>query len=147
MAAGALTETIPTTADEARFSLPYLLGRTVLDGTIGFDSFEPDAYRDPAVRPLAERVHLTVDDSRDPSSLRTTLKLVTTDGRTFRRENRSPPGSPENPMDSAALAEKFRRCRRRLTESGRSSAVDADAYRLLDALSDCDSIRSLVDRL
>jgi 2-methylcitrate dehydratase PrpD len=156
MAAAALDEGFPTTADEARFSLPYLLGRAVLDGTVGFEAFEPAAYRDPAVRTVAERVRMDVNESRDVSSLRTTVELTTTTEETARREDVSPPGSPDNPMSEEALSAKFEKCRQRLdvdrstavdSEAYQSSAGDSDTYRSLRTLSEQPSIRSLVEDL
>ncbi|WP_436933828.1 MmgE/PrpD family protein [Halovenus marina] len=147
MGAAALDEAFPTTADEARFSLPYLLGRAVLDGAVGFGAFEPDAYRDPAVRTVAERVRMDVDESRETSSLRTTVELTTTAGETVRREDVSPPGSPDSPMSEAALREKFENCRQRLDDADRSTAVESDAYQSLRALSKQPSIRALVEDL
>jgi 2-methylcitrate dehydratase PrpD len=89
-----------STGLEAKFSIPYLVAYTLLHGAPTVDSFRSV---DPDARALAaERVVVRTADS-----LRESEALIEVDGRQLARVEAAI-GSPERPMDEAALAAKVR---------------------------------------
>ncbi len=55
----------PTTAFEARFSLPYVVAHGLLHGAVRLDAFQPQRMADPAIRALMARITLTADAEPD----------------------------------------------------------------------------------
>src|SRR5690606_15184623 len=48
----------PQTRETADHSLPYILARTLVDGTIDLKAFDEPAYKDPSLRPLMAKIHV-----------------------------------------------------------------------------------------
>ncbi len=84
---------------QAKFSIPYLTAYTLLRGPPDLDSFE-DVDREAAA--LAARI-----DVRTDAALGTSEARIEVDGELATRVT-APRGSPDNPLDAAALAAKVR---------------------------------------
>jgi 2-methylcitrate dehydratase len=102
----------PTTKDVANHSLPYLLAKTLLDGPITTSSFTPEAVRDPALRPLMQKISVHEDleftaRRRSTHEENAVIDITLTDGSTIRRESRHPRGHRANPMSDEELTQKF----------------------------------------
>lgn len=95
---------------DARFSLPYLLARTLLDGNVGTASFDEDKVRDPAVLDLARRITHVRDEEAWLPENRGHLIVKTKDGRTLERQTPHDqlPGTPRMPIPREDILEKFR---------------------------------------
>ena len=52
----------PQTRETADHSLPYIVARTLVDGAVTPESFAPERYLDPALRPLIARIEAHVDE-------------------------------------------------------------------------------------
>lgn len=108
---------IPETELQAKFSMPYLVARALVDGAVTPDAFTDEAIREPAVIALARKVHMTADVSLDDSPTGgrpCVLRVVMKDGRSVERRVDYPKGSAEAPFTSADIEAKFRSCAQRV---------------------------------
>jgi 2-methylcitrate dehydratase len=102
----------PTTRETADHSLPYILAWTLRHGLIDHHAFVPEAYTDPAIRPLMNRVTVRIDDEFEKDFPRVVhMRMTARDraGRTHQVYIRNPLGHEDNPVSATELAEKFRR--------------------------------------
>ncbi len=98
----------PRTEYEARFSLPYAMGRTMVDGKLNVASFQQDQLDDPDVLEMASRVDYEVTEYAEyPESFPGGIRVVLGDGSTHEEHLRHNFGSVANPMTDAAVHEKF----------------------------------------
>jgi 2-methylcitrate dehydratase PrpD len=109
-------EPCPRTPYQAKFSLAYCLAVALLEGHVGlaqFDAarFDSDGPRDPAIRALLGRTRIAVDPdltARYPACWPARLALRLADGTTIEAGVDYPRGTPENPVSTGALEQKFR---------------------------------------
>lgn len=102
---------VPTTPDQARFSLQHAVAVALSRGAPAIADFEADALSAPDIAALRARVRLQVDPGLDaafPQSYGARVRL--TDGDGSQRETVCPAawGDPENPMSETVLIDKFR---------------------------------------
>lgn len=91
----------------ARLCLPMLTALMLTDGRIDPRRFGPETLADPAIRALAERLVITIDDNPDPNALfpqRLIVRLA--DGRTIERAIPHTLGSPDAPLSPQGTATK-----------------------------------------
>ena len=136
---------IPRTELEAKFSMPYLVGRALVDGRVGLDAFTDDAIQDPAVLAVAEKVQMRLGPDLKASMAgrpaRVTVRLR--DGRTLSRQVDIPKGGDEVPMTGEELRAKFDECAgRAITPT--SVGLLFDAIRHLDAAPDLRPLTALL---
>jgi 2-methylcitrate dehydratase PrpD len=120
----------PTTALEAKFSLPFCVAAAVAFGSVGIDTFADARIRDPRVAALMSRVTMRVDEEigkGKPSLTEARVRVTLTDGRVLVREAHGARGYPEKPASTAELESKFLSCARR-------AVPDAEAQRILAML-------------
>lgn len=119
----------PRTPYDAKFSLPFMVARRIVRGSVGLTAFTEESIADPEVLELAARV--AAEPLRDGESGASRFcggaTLITTDGRRFDRFLAAPPGSPATPVGREEILGKF---------------VDNGALGL-----DADEARELADRL
>jgi 2-methylcitrate dehydratase len=102
----------PKTRETADHSMPYIFAKVLVDGTISVAAFDESAYRDPAIRPLMNKIHIHVDDevnSLYPNVVAMKVKATTKDGRTLSIFPRDPLGHTNNPMQDQDVRDKFTR--------------------------------------
>ena len=102
----------PRTRETADHSLPYIFARTLVSGSIGVEAFEPEAYLDPELRPLMQKIKVATDDeieARWPATVVMRVLVTTTDGAQQRFEIVNPLGHPERPMSDTDVDAKFER--------------------------------------
>jgi 2-methylcitrate dehydratase PrpD len=132
---------IPETELQAKFSIPYLLARSIYDGPPTIDAFTDEAIAEPAVLALAGRISMEVDPSFDNASggrpARVTVRLK--DGRSVSRQVDFPKGNPESPFSPDELRDKFRSCARHALDD----KTAAEALDKLDRLEMLEDVRSL----
>ncbi|AOB33273.1 2-methylcitrate dehydratase [Bordetella sp. H567] len=100
----------PSTAFEARFSLPYVLAHAMRQGSVRLAAFEPDALEDTDTRALMRKVTVIEEPQLTagfPSMRAARVAIVTDDG--MRHEQFAPhrKGDPEAPLSDAELNDKF----------------------------------------
>ena len=102
----------PQTRETADHSMPYIFARVLLDGAISVAAFDESAYRDPAIRPLMNRIHIRLDDEVNamyPNVVAMKVKATTKDGRVIELFPRDPLGHCNNPMNDQDVRDKFTR--------------------------------------
>ncbi len=100
----------PQTRETADHSLPYILARALVDGSIKITSFTDEAVRDASLRPLMAKINVIPDDRIEALLPQKTLMRVvatTLDGRQHVVEVSNPLGHPDNPMQDRHIEEKF----------------------------------------
>jgi 2-methylcitrate dehydratase PrpD len=136
----------PTTALERKFSMPFCAAMAAAHGRLDLAAFEDGPVHDPAVRALMARVRMVVDPTL-PERLeqhawsRVTVRL--TDGRVLASPPRGARGHPAEPLDEAALLEKFLACAAGVLSPGEAEGVAAQLAEF-EAIPD---IRVLTGRL
>ena len=106
----------PKTGLEAKFSMPYTIARSILDDSIGFDTFSDRLVQDEKAQDLTRRVTMYVHDGIERAwrmgSRPVNVKLHLRDGRVLERQVDISKGNPEVPMTPAELNVKFEDCAR-----------------------------------
>ncbi len=97
----------------AQYSIPFCVAVALLRDPADPDSFGEAALADPAVRDLCRRVSVTSAPGGG-KGWATTTRLVLADGQVIERAAADFPGTPQTPLDAAAIGDKFRRLTRRL---------------------------------
>ena len=145
VAAANLRYRAPADIAQARFSLPYCLAATLVDGTLLPTSFTEAAIARPEVRALLDRVEMKVDRNLrgdvpvTESIERGTVVVLLSDGRSLRQAVTVPHGHPDDPLTADELDGKFLAC------AAGVLAPDT-ARRALDAMRRIDGINR-IDRL
>ncbi|MES2563046.1 MAG: MmgE/PrpD family protein [Pseudomonadota bacterium] len=108
----------PTTKETADHSLPYILAWTLRHGQIDEESFKPESYLDPSIRPLMNIITARVDDDieRDmPKTIRMRINAKDKAGKSYEVHIVNPRGHEDNPLSAYDLGAKFTRlCEPRL---------------------------------
>ena len=100
----------PKTRETADHSLPYIFARALVDGPIFVSSFNDEAVRDPALRPLMQKIKVIPDDAIEallPAKVLIRVVATTQDGGQHTVEVENPLGHPDNPMQDHHIEEKF----------------------------------------
>lgn len=136
----------PATSETADHSLPYIVARSMLDGTITKASYAPDALRDPKAAVLLKLITVREDPAmtamvpaKSPNSVTATLD----DGRVVAERVDDLPGSVSRPMQRADAEAKFDRNTRAMLKPGQMQRI-ADAVWSLDH---ADSAAALLESL
>jgi 2-methylcitrate dehydratase PrpD len=100
----------PQTADQARFSLHYMVASALVHGSVRLSAFEPDRLNDPATRSLMARTTKALDPEVDAGfparrAARVTIRLH--DGRTLTHWQSDRKGDPELPLTDEDLEGKL----------------------------------------
>jgi 2-methylcitrate dehydratase PrpD len=100
----------PASANEARFSLKYMVASALVHGSVRMAAFEPARLEDPATRALMERMEVAVDPALDaafPGQRAARIEIDTADGRRLSHLQPNRKGDPEEPLSDADLESKF----------------------------------------
>jgi 2-methylcitrate dehydratase len=136
----------PTTSETADHSLPYIVARAMLDGTITAESYTSEVLSDPKAAALRKLISVREDPSmtaltpkQSPNSVTVTLD----NGRKISERVDDLPGFAGRPMQRADAEEKFARNAKALMKSAQIGHI-ADAVWALDRGG---SLRALIDSL
>ena len=102
--------TDPKTADEAKFSINYMVASALVFGSVRLSAFEPMRLNDPLTRSLVSRIHAALDASVDadfPKRRSAKVKIFLKDGRVFEHLQPDRKGDPELPLTDADLEDKL----------------------------------------
>ena len=133
-AARRYTDQYPQSAENAKFSGPYLAAYTLVHGAPMLAAFTEAALHDEAVREFARKVSLTTYQEyadlleESPAKVTVTLK----DGRRLERAKYYPSGSVQVPMTAAQIKAKFDICAARAVDPATSEKIYATLSRLGD---------------
>jgi 2-methylcitrate dehydratase PrpD len=137
-AARRYSDKYPQSAENAKFSGPYLAAYTFVHGAPMLDAFHEDALHDEAVRAFAAKVSLVIyeeyADVLEDSPAKVTVTL--NDGRKIERAKYYPTGSQQNPMSAAQIKAKFDVCAAQAVNRATSERI----YATLSALGDQPSL-------
>ena len=103
----------PSTAIDAKFSLPFCIGAALATGAITLPTFFAEGRQHAETLAIAKRVRFTPDQSlgmKDAAS--GSLRIRLHDGRELSHSIAQASGSPANPLDDKALIAKFADCAR-----------------------------------
>jgi 2-methylcitrate dehydratase PrpD len=118
----------PGVSIDGKFSIPFTTAVMAAKGNVTLRDYTEEGLRDPAVLAMADRVSYRPGTqpvtgkggSQDVS--KTSVEIVTRDGRRFEHRSTSVPGDPRNPVSWERLEAKFRDC-----ASFSAKPVDAEA--------------------
>jgi len=100
----------PKTRETADHSLPYIFATVLVDGTMTLAAFEESAYRDPALRPLMNKIRIYLDKDVDaiyPKTISMKVKATKTNGSVMNLWPRDPLGHANKPMTDDDVKKKF----------------------------------------
>jgi 2-methylcitrate dehydratase PrpD len=107
---------VPRTGLEAKFSMPYTIARSILDDSIGFDTFTDRLVQDEKAQALTRRismyVHAGIENAWTMGSRPVNVRLHLRDGGVLERQVDISKGNPEVAMTPAELNVKFEDCAR-----------------------------------
>ncbi len=107
----------PQTALDAKFSVQYCVARALASGSVVFEHFEGDAFRDPPVRALLGRVRAmphAPGQFPTQNNAGAAVRVTLADGRAFATQVETPLGrTARMPIPDAGLRDKFVSCARR----------------------------------
>ncbi len=137
----------PQTRETADHSMPYIFARTLVDGPPTIEAFSENLVKDPALRPLMNKIVATVDDEIEasmPENLIVRVVARLKNGKTFETESRNPPGHPLNPMTKGDISAKFNSLALPLIGPERCDAV-ISAWSDLRNISDTRTLIEMLD--
>ena len=118
---------VPNTGLEAKFSMPYTVARSILDETIGFDTFTDELVRNERARDLTRRVSMYVHEGIETAwkvgSRPVHVRIRFRDGRVLEQQVDISKGNPEVPMAAKELSTKFEDCARLCLEPSATKAA------------------------
>ncbi len=100
----------PQTADQARFSLHYMVASALVHGSVRLSAFEPQRLEDSATRALMARITKALDPEVDagfPARRAARVSIRLRDGRSFTHWQSDRKGDPELPLTDADLEGKL----------------------------------------
>ncbi|MEQ8247311.1 MAG: MmgE/PrpD family protein [Alphaproteobacteria bacterium] len=100
----------PTSMMAAQYSLPFVLGAALVAGPYSEQVFADDNLGDDRVLAMGDRVSAVIDDKLEkafPAHFGSWVEVTFKGGKSRHKEVMDSYGTPANPMDEAALLEKF----------------------------------------
>lgn len=100
----------PLDADQARFSLHYMVATALVHGSVRLAAFAPDRLQDPATRALMRRITKALDpdiDARFPGRRGARVRITLRDGRHLEHVQVDRKGDPDLPLSDVELEDKF----------------------------------------
>jgi 2-methylcitrate dehydratase PrpD len=100
----------PQTADQARFSLHYMVASALVHGSVRLPAFKPERLDDPATRSLMKRISKALDlevDAGFPRRRAARVTITLRDGRVLAHLQPDRKGDPELPLSDAELESKL----------------------------------------
>ena len=136
---------VPETELQAKFSMPYLIARALVDGRVGLDAFTDEAIADQGILAVAAKVAMRLGEdlksSKEGRPSRVTARLR--DGRTLTKRVDAPKGGEVIPMTPEEMLEKFHECASRTTDRTSADSL-GEAIRGLDSAGDLGVLTGLL---
>lgn len=136
-AVDALPHEDPSTALEAKFSMPYTVAYAAVNRSLGLEAFEHSALKDQQVRRVQKHVSLRSDNDLPYDEHAATVCLSTGDNE-YKRTLTDPPGSHDNPLNDEELHQKFTSCASTVMEESKVEVVlnRLDGFRTESSVAD-----------
>ena len=130
----------PNSALDAKFSVQYVMARALVEGRLRLEHFEGDAYKDPDVRALLQRIESTPhDDDDDRYSAYVTITLK--DGTVLEQYVARAKGrGPAQALTAGELKAKFVACAQRALPADDIEAL----YESCQTLETLNDVRALI---
>ncbi|NOX29319.1 MAG: MmgE/PrpD family protein, partial [Actinobacteria bacterium] len=138
--ASRLSTALPTTTEQAQYSLPFPVGAAIAKGRVGPSEVGSAALSDPEIVRLAGLVSLVEDDAHNaafPANRFARVTLSLRDGRRLESADTEPRGDPEDHLDDAEIRAKFLAYASPILGRSRSAAIEA----AVDGLDTAESLR------
>jgi 2-methylcitrate dehydratase PrpD len=136
---------VPETELQAKFSMPYLIARALVDGRVGLDAFADEAIADQGILAVAAKVAMRLGEdlksSKEGRPSRVTARLR--DGRTLTKRVDAPKGGEVIPMTPEEILGKFHECASRTTDRASADSL-GEAIRGLDLMGDLGVLTGLL---
>jgi 2-methylcitrate dehydratase PrpD len=123
----------PLSADQARFSLHYMVATALVHGSVRLSAFEPDRLNDPATRALMQRMDKALDPAVDaafPGRRGARVVITLRDGRSLSLLQPDRKGDPELPLSDADLEGKLMELATPVIGEGEARALLARIWQL-----------------
>ncbi|MDO8957325.1 MAG: MmgE/PrpD family protein [Deltaproteobacteria bacterium] len=131
---------------QAQMSLQYCTAISLLDGQVLVDQFKEERLADPKVIDLARRVEFVLDPEIDaiyPERFASKVEIVLKDGQSLWRRVDYPKGSPENPMTTDEIEDKFKALARTVKDQDTILSI-LKLYQSLEELKDLSPLIALL---
>lgn len=99
----------PTSVMAAQYSLPFVVGATIIYGPHRYDSYREDRLTDAGILRLSDLVHGEADaeiEAYYPAHMGTSVEITRTDGKQRRAKVMDSRGTAANPLSTEALFDK-----------------------------------------
>jgi 2-methylcitrate dehydratase PrpD len=134
----------PQTSYQAQFSVHYTTAAALVRGKFGLAEIEQDAYTDPAILAVAEKVHYeTTTETLYPDFFSGTVIVRTKDGRELKHAELHNLGTAANPLSDARVEEKFMMNATRAVSTARAEEV-LSLVQSFEDLPDLDDLEAAV---
>jgi 2-methylcitrate dehydratase PrpD len=136
----------PQTHVDAQFSLPYVIALCIVRNRSGVDEFKPEAFKDPEILSLADRITAEADPAADaayPKYYPATVVAKLKNGKTVESHIDYPKGDPENPVAWEDLLKKFNQLTEAYLDGERRERI-VGMVRKLEELHDLSKLADLL---
>jgi len=102
---------VPTSLEEARFSISYCVALALKFGDVNLDLFSPSLLRDEEILSLIDKTEVLEDDvytKNHPQKWGAKVEVLSRDGGVWSSETWFPLGDPEKPMSDREVEDKFK---------------------------------------
>jgi 2-methylcitrate dehydratase PrpD len=144
--AAQLDDDAPRNMLAAKFSLPFALATTVVNGSASITAFRDEARRDAVTLSLAKRVTVREDKALTamlPGLRPARVKIILTDGRVLEAEAFTNRGDTEDPYSAREIVEKFHEVAGLVWNEAHCTAI-LDAIETLDRSPDIRALSCLL---
>jgi 2-methylcitrate dehydratase len=136
----------PKTRETADHSIPYVVAVAFQDGVVNLDSFRPQRVRDPALRPLINRMTIEEDPiftQHFPAENNCWMEVTTRAGQKLVAETSYAKGHYRNPFSDSEVEAKFRHTSEEVLTEQQCDRV----LKLIWSLEDLPNLEQLFDAL
>ena len=123
----------PANAQEARFSLPFVVATALLHGSVRLAAFEQERLESQAIRALMRCIKLEVEPQLDaafPGQRAAKVTIRTRDGQEFSLLQPTRKGDPDMPLTDTELDEKFTELAQPVIGADKCRQVSAALWRM-----------------
>jgi len=123
----------------AQFSAQYTVACALLRRRMSVADIQEGTIFDPAIRPIAERIRVVVEESWTSNRAPASVTMTTRQHGTLSRTTEKFPWSPEDPPTEAALQEKLEAC----FSEGVNPLTAERRQRLVQRVNDIESVNDM----